>query len=1086
MKLLYIAAIVLSSVLVMSQDIHQNAGGGADTVIVEKVFEPDQDYNASIGHGFIGGKFHKLNKTLTIQNPELWQTVRYGEQFEFRADLPNGSYEVTFYAWEYYFTKVGQRIFTMDIEGSRHFYQTPEGSKDEIDLYQIGLSVPGEYKTITATMNVLVLDNQLNIVFNAVKDNAIIQGISVRQIVQTEENTPTVNNIKNLSCESVFPGQVLLNWENGDEYDSIEININGELTETLNGSTDTFVENQLPEGARTYSLIAKKGDVVLETVNCNVLVMPQPEVVLEPEPPTDPVEPPVEPPVFDAGNALVFTRMNQDVGLDVIARDRDYMEAESHGNIWILSPISPEGQLTNLTGLQEGNGAVAFHPHVSPDAEWIYFSMRESWNDNYSIYKMRPDGSDKSQLTTHQWADDINPVVCGNKLAFLSNRLGIFDEYGKRVAVTLYVSELDGSNPRPIMQNLSGEYDLYAGDDGYLYFSRWDYRPLVGRIAEDNYTIWRCAPDGSGLKSYFGFYDVKPRPSNKSWQDTKWYSRSPDGSTGLFTGVARWYTSHNFGAGWLATFPEPQGNGWQQNSITRITPQVPLETGSSNSGRYREAIWLDNSTIIAMYSNGPVAYGRTPIPTWKLVTLSKDGNNQQDLLSLGEDHIAHPRVLRQRPVAPIVTHSGESNSDLMTYACDDVYNMDISKVRFGGSNMIPFDRDDPEYRPVAVRIVQGDIAQFESETSTFYDFKPKDPTFLGDIKAQISIRFLGEVPIHEDGSWAAQVPVNVPVTFQVLNYKGKVINQMPIWLAGTAGEVQRCSGCHSDVTRPTPLKETTIALELDIPRLDTRYDLDFGNDIAPFLDQKCSSCHSGENPVGVIDLSNDKTLYHTMSYRSLTQFQRGRFGLPEWQPFKYGANFYSAMGGVDSFLLSLMDGDIREGTWRKASIPYGARGQETDRLAELINTHAGLLSQEEFKKLAQWTSFPSLLGTTFYRHEKIQDNNIYPRPDNTLWPAVEAALKNKCSSCHNGNPTAVTLPEFTTKTSGSKLFINKDKRNGFYNRVGINSNFDNPEQSPILRLPLGNTNGYKGNHPQVWTTSDPEYQLLLQWIQNAN
>ncbi len=363
-----------------------------------------------------------------------------------------------------------------------------------------------------------------------------------------------------------------------------------------------------------------------------------------------------------------------------------------------------------------------------------------------------------------------------------------------------------------------------------------------------------------------------------------------------------------------------------------------------------------------------------------------------------------------------------------------------------------------------------------------YDFKPKDSTFLGDIKAQISIRFLGEVPIELDGSWAARVPVNTPVTFQVINYKGKVINQMPIWLAGTAGEVQRCGGCHADVERREGLADSTIALSNPIKILDTPHDLDFGRDIAPMLHDACSSCHG---PGDQLDLSNSPTLFRTTSWRSLAALQRGRFGMPGWRPFRYGSEFYAAVGGVDSFLLSLLDGDVREGKWNKVGIPYAANGQQTDRIINLRSAHTDLLTPEQLNLLARWTSFPSLLGTPFYRHIKGPDNNAYPNPSQDLWPAAEQALKNKCAGCHVGNATAETSPSFTTKTHSSKVFVKGKKVNGIYSTAGINSNFKFPELSPLLRLPTGQSDLYKTEHPTIWNPSSPEYQAVLQWIESG-
>ena len=55
---------------------------------------------------------------------------------------------------------------------------------------------------------------------------------------------------------------------------------------------------------------------------------------------------------------------------------------------------------------------------------------------------------------------------------------------------------------------------------------------------------------------------------------------------------------------------------------------------------------------------------------------------------------------------------------------------------------------------------------------------------------------LGEVPVHEDGSFLAEVPADVPLGFEALDADGKVVRSLPpsVWVR--PGENRGCIGCH--------------------------------------------------------------------------------------------------------------------------------------------------------------------------------------------------------------------------------------------------------------------------------------------------
>jgi hypothetical protein len=81
-------------------------------------------------------------------------------------------------------------------------------------------------------------------------------------------------------------------------------------------------------------------------------------------------------------------------------------------------------------------------------------------------------------------------------------------------------------------------------------------------------------------------------------------------------------------------------------------------------------------------------------------------------------------------------------------------------------------------------------------------------------------RPLGEVPVHEDGSFMAEVPADVALGFEALDEAGRVVRRLPpsVWVR--PGENRGCIGCHEphglapSNRRPLAVKEPPVAIGL--------------------------------------------------------------------------------------------------------------------------------------------------------------------------------------------------------------------------------------------------------------------------------
>jgi len=106
---------------------------------------------------------------------------------------------------------------------------------------------------------------------------------------------------------------------------------------------------------------------------------------------------------------------------------------------------------SGLTVVASEPPALHVEPSWSPDGEWIAYRFIEPGTDNYEIYKVRPDGTSRTNLTNTpgmdiepDWSPDSQWIV------FASYRTGDSD---------LYMMKPDGSNVARLTATLGKDSD---------------------------------------------------------------------------------------------------------------------------------------------------------------------------------------------------------------------------------------------------------------------------------------------------------------------------------------------------------------------------------------------------------------------------------------------------------------------------------------------------------------------------------------------------------------------------------------------------------------------------------------------------
>ncbi len=205
---------------------------------------------------------------------------------------------------------------------------------------------------------------------------------------------------------------------------------------------------------------------------------------------------------------------------------------------------------------------------------------------------------------------------------------------------------------------------------------------------------------------------------------------------------------------------------------------------------------------------------------------------------------------------------------------------------------------------------------------------------------------LGDASVHEDGSVFFKAPARMPVYFQLLDRKGRMVQSMRSWSTLQPGENASCTGCHEDKnSSPPALLPQSLAFRAGVQELKPFYGpprgFSYAREVQPILDARCTSCHDGREDVPY-DLTSTEVVDSgakrrwMQSYLDLTHVQgtkvRGCRGKPD-HPM---VNWISA-ASVPTLLP-----------------PYSA-GSNKSKLMELLDKgHENVkLTREELEKLAR-------------------------------------------------------------------------------------------------------------------------------------
>lgn len=527
----------------------------------------------------------------------------------------------------------------------------------------------------------------------------------------------------------------------------------------------------------------------------------------------------------------------------------DYLRYQPGGGVYVLTPPTPDGTLTNLTEAFEEvdiNGA-----DLSFDARQVVFSMRHAGDDVYHLYIANVDGTgDVRQLTFGDY-HDVTPIfVPGDRIAFVTNQpytvMGTrADEYNHSRVVTQIATigiQTGDADRRTCSQNLSHTALPFLMSDGTIGFSRWEHLGPVNDVK-----LFHMNPDCTNMQAVAGQF-------NKGFNSLV---QAQEIEPGRFVTVA---TSRRgtIQAGALmyvdARSQTSQDSQLQidvqQASFRPLTPAVPLDEASppSGVGRYRNPRALGDGRYLVSWADGDVN-DRNEIaetaPDFGLYLFNPDDQTRTLIYDRPGywDLYAIPVASREEPpvIAPVVDDPDPNQPAVL--GSIDITQTSLHETVTGGQ-FADTALTDALRDAVAVRIIEG----FSSEIGPVGQF---------GLTMHEGAAIMGETPVYPDGSWRAAVPAYLPYHLQPIDRYGMSIRNQLLWIQAMPGETRNCGGCHesrSETVQPR-MGATTLAQQVGpdmttLREIPDRIELPWygaasRENIQDVLDRNCVSCHDG-------------------------------------------------------------------------------------------------------------------------------------------------------------------------------------------------------------------------------------------------
>ena len=541
------------------------------------------------------------------------------------------------------------------------------------------------------------------------------------------------------------------------------------------------------------------------------------------------------------------------------------------GNLCVLSPVKPDGKVTEL--VPELNGGLFGRFDLSFDAKKVLFSYKKSKDEGYRLYEidldpstgLRADGTELRQLTfddpeeailikENGWNyrfEDCDPCYLpSGRIMFASTRSKrrVFC-FGSTVT-SLYVMDADGGNLRCVSNGPINEMSPCVMDDGRVIYTRWEY---VDKGFGNVQSLWSMRPNGSHSSLVYKNDVVLPAGMINA--------RSIPGSNRIVT-VGAPHCGLSVGPVILV---DNQLDRLSHLAMKNITPELGYPAMSPHpSGRtygyFKDPYPLSEKFFLVAHN--PFARDREP-KGYGLYLLDAWGN-KTEIYRDPEISCFQPMPLIPRPTPTVIEDSPYPSGEqgLATLFMQDVY-----------QGMTGIERGKVKYLRVMDAIgTSWDDGWRSNKQNDGAGLQASAVSLKGDVNIK---KILGIATVHEDGSAYFTVPAEKNLFFQALDENFMELQRMKTFVNLMPGEKRSCIGCHQNhQTAPSQASGQPLALKHPAATLRPQpgdsgpRSVHYAVDIRPILDKHCIGCHGSENSKGDLDLTGELTKLYDVSYEN--------------------------------------------------------------------------------------------------------------------------------------------------------------------------------------------------------------------------
>lgn len=670
------------------------------------------------------------------------------------------------------------------------------------------------------------------------------------------------------------------------------------------------------------------------------------------------------------------------------------------------------------TILEDVAGAVR-DPCVHYDGRQIVFSYRPGNEQRYHLFTINSDGTGLKQLTFGEY-DDIEPAwLPDGDIIFVSGRARRWVNCWLTQVATIYRMKPDGSGIRMLSANIEHDNTPWPLHDGRIAYMRWEY---VDRRQVTFHHLWTMNPDGTQHQILQGntypnsvYIDAKPIPGSED----------------------------------IVLIDSPGHGMMEHGGFLSI---LSAKSGPDNRSNIRHVSnvkcfdpWAFSPELFMATDGGEVFLMNRRGKKESLFSLPAEFTTFEGA-SDGGSRISEPRPLMPHKRERILADRTDLSSKTGEFYLENVM---ISRSMDG-------------VKPGTIK----KLMVMESLPKPINYTGGMDPLTYGGTFTLT--RYLGTVPVEDDGSAYFKAPALKSLFFVAMDAEGRAVKRMQSFTQVMPGEKQGCVGCHEKKTENTVRRAATVSKAIsrgpsEIDPSGLVFDVpDFPRDVQPVLDRACVRCHNPDKRCANVDLSGDHGVMFSMAYYSLiahNQVLDGRNSeRSDWPPYERGS------GG--SPLMEKISGKHHGATvtpaerkvimmWLDGSAPYPG-------------TYAAL-------------GCGSIGG--YFQNKQVM-NNDSKRAKSI---AAQAVIAKRCDSCHSGG---MRLPHYLSDENGISFWTPNwnDPRLKKWHRHLL-FNLSRPEKSLFLKAPLAKEAGGfgmgKDGKAVFKSTDDPDYKILLAMIQDG-